>query len=94
MDSHWPRAIRIGWYAIAIGLCIWALGAFGNLWHEWWLGRVNQIYRASMLAFYLAAVPFAFVLTGDWRIRNRRWAHLVDAVVALALGCGFFSTTG
>jgi len=81
---------RVGWFAIAVALVIWSFGAFGNLWNEWILGRANEIYRASMLAFYLAAVPTAFVLAGDWTIRSRAPARLADALVALVLGYAFF----
>ena len=85
--------VRAGWFAIAASLLLWALGAFGNLWQEWVLGRVNEMYRDSMLAFNLAAVPIAFVLAGDWRSGRRSLARATAAAVALALGYGFFLYT-
>lgn len=86
-------ASRIGWYAVAAALAIWSLGAFGNLWQEWILGRVNEMYRGSMLAFNLAGVPIAFVLAGDWRLRSRPVAEITDGVTASALGIAFFLYT-
>ncbi len=86
-------ASRMGWYAFAASLAIWSLGAFGNLWQELILGRVNEMYRASMLAFNLAGVPIAFILAGDWRLRIRPVAEIADAITASALGFGFFLYT-
>jgi hypothetical protein len=42
---------RAGWYALAAALAIWALGAFGNLWQEWILGRANNHFVAGDPAF-------------------------------------------
>jgi diguanylate cyclase (GGDEF)-like protein len=84
---------RIAWYAVAGSLLIWSLGAFGNLWQEWILGRVNEMYRGSMLAFNLAGVPIAFVLAGEWRLKRRPIADITDALTATALGLGFFLYT-
>jgi diguanylate cyclase (GGDEF)-like protein len=84
---------RIAWYAVALSLAIWALGSLGNLWQELILGHANEMYRTSMLAFNLSAVPLAFVLAGDWRITHRPLARLTDAVIASTLGYGFFLYT-
>ena len=86
-------AARAGWYALAAALVIWALGAFGNLWQEWVVGRSNEMYRGSTLAFNLAGVPIAFVLAGEWRTSSRLLVRLVDAVMASALGYAFFLYT-
>ena len=84
---------RAGWYALAAALAIWALGAFGNLWQEWILGRANEMYRAAMLAFNLAAVPIAYLLATEWRTPGRALVRAIDAVLALALGYAFFLFT-
>ena len=84
---------RIAWYAVALSLTIWSLGSLGNLWQELILGHENEMYRASMLAFNLSAVPLAFVLAGDWRVTHRPLARLVDGVIAATLGYGFFLYT-
>jgi diguanylate cyclase (GGDEF)-like protein len=88
-----PTAARTGWHALAASLVIWSLGAFGNLWHEWILGRANEMYREAMLAFNLAAVPIAFLLSSDWHLAARRTVRLIDALLAFALGYGFFLFT-
>ena len=85
---------RMGWAAVALSLFTWSIGSFGNLWQEWVLGNVGEMYRSSMLAFNLATVPLAFILASEWRSGGRR--HLVralDASVALALGTTYFLTT-
>jgi diguanylate cyclase (GGDEF)-like protein len=84
---------RIGWYATALSLLLWSLGSFTNLWQELILGHQNEMYRGAMLAFNLSAVPLAFVLAGDWRLSHRLLARVTDAVIALALGYGFFLYT-
>jgi len=88
-----PPASRLGWSAVALALAIWAFGAFGNLWQEWVLGRVNEMYRSSMLAFNFAAVPIAFLLAGEWRLDGRRLVRFIDAALALALGYVYFLVT-
>src|SRR5580698_9603961 len=86
-------SVRYGWYALSLALTIWAAGAFGNLWQEMILHRQNEMYRASMLAFNLAVVPTTFLLASDWRQRGRQLLRIVDALVALALGCAYFQYT-
>ena len=86
-------AVRFGWYALSLALTIWAVGAFGNLWQEMVLHRQNEMYRASMLAFNLAVVPTTYLLASDWRLHGRQLLRVVDALVALALGCAYFQYT-
>jgi len=86
-------SVRYGWYALSLALTIWALGAFGNLWQEMVLHRKNEMYRASMLAFNLAVVPTTYLLASDWRLHGRQLLRVVDALVALALGCAYFLYT-
>ncbi len=88
-----PSASRLGWSALALALTIWAFGAFGNLWQEWILGRINEMYRSSMLAFNLATVPIAFLLASEWRPGGRRLVRVIDAALALALGYVYFLVT-
>jgi len=90
--SH-TTSVRFGWYALALALLIWAVGAFGNLWQEMILHRQNEMYRASMLAFNLAVVPTTYLLASDWRLHGRQLLRAVDALVALALGCAYFQYT-
>jgi diguanylate cyclase (GGDEF)-like protein len=90
--SH-SGSIRFGWYALSLALTIWAVGAFGNLWQEMILHRQNEMYRASMLAFNLAVVPTTYLLASDWRLHGRLLLRVVDALVALALGCAYFQYT-
>jgi diguanylate cyclase (GGDEF)-like protein len=85
---------RIGWAALGLGVVIWSAGSFGNLWQEWVLGHVNEMYRSSMLAFNLATVPIAFLLASEWRpLGRRQLVRVIDAGVALALGLVYFLTT-
>lgn len=86
-------ASRLGWYAVAMALSIWAVGAFGNLWQEWVLGRVNEMYRSSMLAFNLATVPIAFLLASEWRPAGRQLVRVIDGALAFALGYVYFLVT-
>jgi diguanylate cyclase (GGDEF)-like protein len=86
-------ASRVGWYAIALALSIWALGALGNLWQEWVLGQVAEMYRSSMLAFNLATVPIAYLLASEWRPGGRRVVRVIDAALAFALGYVYFLVT-
>jgi diguanylate cyclase (GGDEF)-like protein len=90
--SH-TTSVRYGWYALSLALTIWALGALGNLWQEMVLHRQNEMYRASMLAFNLAVVPITYLLASDWRLHGRQLLRVVDALVALALGCAYFQYT-
>ncbi len=85
-------AVSFGWYALSLALTIWALGAFGNLWQEMILHRQNEMYRVSMVAFSLAAVPTTFLLASDW-LYGRQLLRVVDALVALALGYAYFEYT-
>jgi diguanylate cyclase (GGDEF)-like protein len=84
---------RLGWLAIAFAFSIWALGAFGNLWQEMVLGRLDEMYRESILAFNFAIVPVTFLLAGEWNDEERRLVRFVDASLALALGYGYFIFT-
>ncbi|MGA0612694.1 GGDEF domain-containing protein [Caldimonas sp. KR1-144] len=84
---------RAGWRVLALSLTIWSLGAFGNLWYELIEARQYEMYRDAMLAFNLAAVPIAFLLASDWRATGHRLVRLIDAVLALSLGQGFFLYT-
>ena len=84
---------RRGWWLVAAALAVWALGAFLNLWHELVLGRANEMYPDSMLAFNLAAVPITFLLASEWRPAGHRLVRSVDAVLALALACAYFRFT-
>ena len=84
---------RRGWWLVAGSITIWAVGAFLNLWHELVLGRANEMYPDSMLAFNLAAVPITLLLATEWRPTGRRLVRGVDAVLALALGCAYFRFT-
>jgi diguanylate cyclase (GGDEF)-like protein len=90
--SH-TTAVRFGWYALSLALTIWAVGAFGNLWQEMILHHQNEMYRSAMLAFNLAVVPTTFLLASDWRLHGRQLLRVVDALVALALGCAYFEYT-
>ena len=90
--SH-TTSVRFGWYALSLALTIWAVGAFGNLWQEMILHRQNEMYRTSMLAFNLAVVPTTYLLASDWRLHGRQLLRVVDALVALALGCAYFQYT-
>jgi diguanylate cyclase (GGDEF)-like protein len=86
-------AARLGWLALALAMAVWAVGAFGNLWQEWVLGHVAEMYRSSMLAFNLSTVPIAFLLATQWRARRRRLLGMIDAALALALGYVYFLCT-
>jgi hypothetical protein len=86
-------SIRFGWYAVSLAMTIWAVGAFCNLWEEMILHHQNEMYRSSMLAFSLAVVPTTFLLATDWRLHRRQLLRVVDALVALALGCTYFQYT-
>lgn len=84
---------RRGWGVLSLSLAIWSLGAFGNLWYELVEARRLEMYRDAMLAFNLAAVPIAFLLASDWRAIGHPLVRVTDAVLALALGQGFFLYT-
>ena len=90
--SH-TTSVRYGWYALSLALAIWAVGAFANLWQEMVLHRQNEMYRVSILAFNLAVVPTTYLLASDWRLHGRQLLRVVDALVALALGCAYFQYT-
>ena len=81
---------RVAWLALALAMFIWSLGAADNLWQELILGRANEMYRNAMLAFNLAAVPLSFLLAGEWELSGRRLVRGIDALIALALGIGYF----
>lgn len=88
-----PSASRFGWRMVALALLVWAAGAFGNLWQEWVLGHIDEMYRSSMLAFNLATVPIAFLLATEWRPGRRPVVRVLDAVLAFALGYVYFLVT-
>lgn len=81
---------RVAWAALALAMFTWSLGAADNLWQELILGRANEMYRNAMLAFNLAAVPLTFLLAGEWELGGRRLVRSIDALIALALGVGYF----
>jgi diguanylate cyclase (GGDEF)-like protein len=81
---------RVAWSALALAMFTWSLGAADNLWQELILGRANEMYRNAMLAFNLAAVPLTFLLAGEWELSGRRLVRSIDALIALALGIGYF----
>ena len=81
---------RLAWFALAIAMFVWSLGALDNLYEELVLGKANDMYRNAMLAFNISAVPITFVLTGEWGLRGRRLVRGIDALIALALGYGYF----
>jgi len=81
---------KVAWAALALAMFTWSLGAADNLWQELILGRANEMYRNAMLAFNLAAVPLTFLLAGEWELGGRRLVRSIDALIALALGVGYF----
>ena len=81
---------KVAWSALALAMFVWSLGAADNLWQELILGHANEMYRNAMLAFNLAAVPLTFLLAGEWEVSGRRLVRGIDAVIALALGVGYF----
>ena len=81
---------KVAWSALALAMFVWSLGAADNLWQELILGRANEMYRNAMLAFNLAAVPLTFLLAGEWELSGRRLVRGIDALIALALGVGYF----
>ena len=81
---------KVAWSALALAMFTWSLGAADNLWQELILGRANEMYRNAMLAFNLAAVPLTFLLAGEWELSGRRLVRSIDALIALALGIGYF----
>lgn len=88
--SATSTVLRTSWWALAVSLGFWAFGALGNLWQNLVLSRANDLYRATSLAFSLTTVPIAFVLASEGRQPRRPVARAIDAVLALALGYGFF----
>lgn len=86
-------AARTGWWLVTASLLVWTVGGFGNLWHEWVLGLANEMYRGAMLAFHLAAVPLTFLLASSWQPAGQHWVRGIDALLALALGFGYFLIT-
>jgi len=78
---------------VAVAVATWATGAFLNLWHELVLGQANEMYRDSMLAFNLAAVPLTFLLACEWQPTGRWLVRSIDALLALALGFAYFLFT-
>jgi diguanylate cyclase (GGDEF)-like protein len=84
---------RNGWATLALAMLIWSVAAFANLWHELVLGDANAMYRDSMLGFHLTAVPLTFLLASEWRPAGRQLVRAIDAVLALALGIGYFLLT-
>ena len=84
---------RGGWFLVAAAVATWATGAFLNLWHELVLGQANEMYRDSMLAFNLAAVPLTFLLAREWLPTGRWLVRSIDALLALALGFAYFLFT-
>ena len=84
---------RGGWFLVAVAVATWATGAFLNLWHELVLGQANEMYRDSMLAFNLAAVPLTFLLACEWQPTGRWLVRSIDALLALALGFAYFLFT-
>jgi diguanylate cyclase (GGDEF)-like protein len=84
---------RLGWFVTGLALAVWALGAFGNLWHELILGRRDEMYRDAMLAFNLAVVPVTFLLASGWQANSRRLVLAIDALLALTLGYAYFLFT-
>lgn len=90
---HESGAARLSWSAVALAMLLWAAGALGNLRQELLLGRFNEMYRESMLAFNLVAVPIAALLASEWRFDGRWLARGLDALLALALGYAYFRVT-
>ncbi|MBC7733487.1 MAG: GGDEF domain-containing protein [Bacteriovorax sp.] len=86
-------AARIGWFALALALAIWAGGAFGNYWEDVIKGRQYEMHRSSMLAFNLAVVPITFLLASGWGGTGRHLARAIDALLAAALGYAYFLLT-
>ena len=84
---------RSGWFVVGMSLVIWAAGAFLDLRHELILGRANEMYRDSMLAFNLAAVPITFLLATEWNPAGRRLVRGIDGLLALGLGYAYFAFT-
>ncbi len=84
---------RSGWLLLACAVFIWTGGAGANLWHEWVLGRQNDMYREAMLAFHLSAVPLLLLIATPWRAGWSEPIRWVDAGLSLALGVSYFLLT-
>ncbi|MBW8777411.1 MAG: GGDEF domain-containing protein, partial [Stenotrophomonas sp.] len=81
---------RVAWGAMAVSLALWSLGAVDNFVQEVLNGHSYEMYRAAMLAFNLANVPIAFLLAGEWSVEGRGLTRAIDALIAVALGYGYF----
>ena len=81
---------RVAWGAMALSLALWSLGAMDNFVQEVLNGHSYEMYRAAMLAFNLANVPIAFLLAGEWTFEGRGLMRSIDALIAVALGYGYF----
>lgn len=84
---------RRGWLSIALAMVVWSVGAFGNYWEDVVAHRLYEMHRSSMLAFNLAVVPVVFLLASGWGNEGRRFARVIDAVLAATLGYAYFLFT-
>lgn len=82
---------RVGWFALAVGMLLWAGGMSLNMYQEIGLGTPDATPGASMLFYVLYGVPLTFAMAHP---RHEPWyLFLIDGALALVLGYLFFVHT-
>lgn len=82
---------RVGWFALAVGMLLWAGGMALNMYQEIGLGTPDATPGASMLFYVLYGVPLTFAMAHP---RHEPWyLILIDGALALLLGYMFFVHT-
>lgn len=81
----------VGWYAMALGMGLWAAGMALNMYQEVGRGNADATPGLSMLLYVLYGVPLTFAMAHP---RHEPWyLSLIDALLALLLGYLFFVYT-
>lgn len=81
----------VAWYAMALGMGLWAAGMALNMYQEVGRGNADATPGLSMLLYVLYGVPLTFAMAHP---RHEPWyLSLIDALLALLLGYLFFVYT-
>jgi len=81
----------VGWFAMALGIGLWAAGMAVNMYQEVVRGNADATPGLSMLIYVLYGVPLTFAMAHP---RHEAWyLSLIDALLALLLGYLFFVYT-
>lgn len=82
-----------GWLLVAAAMALWTLGMVASLRQDLFLDNANSAPGDSTLLFILYGVPIMLAVSSSYVEGESAWVQVVDAAMAIMLGCLFYVHT-